>query len=74
MKEIPPDFIVNFCIMVGVMGSIITWATTKILPISKKLDRIMLLLEGDEWHDGLMQRIQRLENEVADREHKEDER
>lgn len=64
MKEIPPDFIVNFCIMVGVMGSIITWATAKILPISKKLDKIMLLLEGDKWHDGLMQRIERLEDKI----------
>ena len=73
MKEIPPDFIVNFCIMVGIMGSIITWATTKILPISKKLDKIMLLLEGDEWHEGLMQRIERLENKIDRRERKEDE-
>lgn len=64
MKEIPADFIVNFFIMMGIMGSIITWATTKILPISKKLDKIMLLLEGDEWHEGIMQRIERLEDKI----------
>lgn len=73
MREIPADFAVNFFIMVGVMGSIITWITAKILPLSKKLDRIMLLLEGDKWHEGLMQRIERVENKLDGQRNEEDE-
>lgn len=73
MREIPADFAVNFFIMVGVMGSIITWATAKILPLSKKLDKITLLLEGDKWHEGLMQRIMRVENKIDGRGNEENE-
>lgn len=73
MREIPSDFIVNFFIVVGIMGSIVTWVSTKILPLSKKLDKIMLLLEGDEWHEGLMQRIERVENKLDGRKNEEDE-